>query len=61
LEAICRWARTTPWWSIAASSWIAVVVRVREPRTVLPSTEIARSAGFEDGSDGCGGVVLARR
>lgn len=32
LEETCRWARTRPWWSIAASSWTAAVVTVSHPR-----------------------------
>lgn len=61
LESICRWARTTPWWSIAASSWTAVAVAVRDPWTVLPSTAIARSAGLTGCSDGCKAGALAWR
>ncbi|MBT2364049.1 hypothetical protein J7E88_01545 [Streptomyces sp. ISL-10] len=59
-EAICRWARTAPWWSITAGNWITVAVWVRVPRTVLPLTATARWAGrFGGGSGGAGGGVLA--
>ncbi|WP_370162148.1 hypothetical protein [Streptomyces albogriseolus] len=56
----CRWARIVPRWSIAASSWIADRVAVRDPRTVLPSTAIARGTGFADVPDGGGGVLAWR-
>jgi hypothetical protein len=53
--------RSTPWWSIAASSWIAAVVAVREPRTVFPSTVTGRSAGRGGVSGlGAGGVRTCR-
>lgn len=43
LEATCRWARTTPWWSIAASSWIAGPLRfaIRGPPCRRPRSPVA--------------------
>lgn len=47
LSAACRWARTLPCWSIEAISATVGRSRVREPRTVLPSTAITlRFAGW---------------
>lgn len=38
---ICRWARTSLLWVIAAIKTVAVRLAVREPRSVLPSTAMA--------------------
>jgi hypothetical protein len=52
LSATCRWARTWPVWSMAASSVTCVVVAVREPRRALYCGE--RSVADQDTCRGSG-------